>query len=92
MSTPSMMIEPRSGLSSPIRALRNTDFPVPDGPSMTDTSPAGIVSETSPQISCLPKLLVRLVTSISVPMLPLSLCPTVVPEPCRNRALPSHSG
>src|SRR3546814_4024420 len=35
--------------------LSSTDLPVPEGPSITRISPAGIVSETSPQISCLPK-------------------------------------
>ena len=32
MSVPSMMIEPLSGLSSPMRVLRKTDLPVPEGP------------------------------------------------------------
>ncbi len=45
-----MMIEPLSGLSSPMSVFRNTDLPVPDGPSSTDTSPGGSVSVTSPQI------------------------------------------
>ena len=68
MSVPSIMMLPRSGLSSPISALRNTDLPVPEGPSMTETSPAGMVRVTSPQISCLPKDFVRSVTSICVPI------------------------
>src|SRR3546814_17708665 len=50
-----MMIEPWSGFSSPMMVLSSTDLPVPEGPSITLISPAGIVSETSPQISCLPK-------------------------------------
>src|SRR3954469_13093148 len=74
MSVPSIMMLPRSGLSSPISALRNTDLPVPDGPSITEISPAGIVRETSPQISCLPKDLVKPSTSISTPTTPLP-CP-----------------
>ena len=37
--------------------LRSTDLPVPEGPSITQISPAGMVRVTSPQISCLPKLL-----------------------------------
>ena len=40
MLVPSTMIEPRSGRSRPISDLRNTDLPVPDGPSSTLTSPA----------------------------------------------------
>ena len=68
MSVPSMMIEPWSGLSRPTRVLRNTDLPVPDGPSITQISPAGRVRVTSPQIGCLPKDLVRSSTLISTPM------------------------
>src|SRR6476620_540759 len=67
MSVPSIMMLPRSGLTIPISALRNTDLPVPDGPSMTETSPAGMLRVTSPQISCLPKDLVRSSTLISTP-------------------------
>jgi hypothetical protein len=62
-----MMIEPLSGLSSPIKDFRNTDLPVPDGPSRTDTSPGGRVRVTSDQISCLPNDLVRSVTVTSTP-------------------------
>ena len=68
MSVPSMRIEPLSGLSRPMSVLRKTDLPVPDGPSITQISPAGIVRVTSPQISCLPKDLVRSLTWISTPM------------------------
>src|SRR5688500_10592562 len=68
MSVPSMMIEPLSGLSSPMRVFSRTDLPVPEGPSMTQISPAGMSRVTSPQISCLPKLLVRLLILISTPM------------------------
>ena len=68
MSVPSMMIEPWSGFSRPISVFRNTDLPVPDGPSITQISPAGTVSVTSPQISCFPKDLVRFSTLISTPM------------------------
>src|SRR6478735_5345647 len=67
MSVPSIMIEPSSGFSRPTSALRNTDLPVPEGPSITETSPAGIVSETPPQISCLPNDLLRLSILISTP-------------------------
>src|SRR5690348_26031 len=67
MSTPSMTTLPLSGLSRPISVLRNTDLPVPDGPSITQISPAGTVSVTSPQMSCLPKDLVRSLTWISTP-------------------------
>ncbi len=58
MSVPSMMIEPCSGRSRPIRDFRNTDLPVPEGPSSTLTSPGGKVSVTSCQILCDPKDLV----------------------------------
>ena len=68
MSVPSIRIEPSSGLTRPIRVLRKTDLPVPEGPSMTDTWPAGIVSVTSRQISCLPNDLVRPSTLISTPI------------------------
>src|SRR5690349_20251508 len=61
------MIEPASGLSSPTRVLRKTDLPVPEGPSITEISPAGRVRETSFQITCDPKRLVRPSTLISTP-------------------------
>src|SRR6478752_10451933 len=79
MSVPSMRIEPSSGLRRPIRALRKTDLPVPDGPSITETSPAGIDSETPPQMSCLPNDLLRLSTLISTPMSAL-----VLPRRCTH--------
>src|SRR6476620_3300705 len=50
-----MMIAPFSGLISPIRVLRNTDLPVPDGPSSTLTSPGGSVRVTSDQMLARPK-------------------------------------
>ena len=68
MSVPSMTTEPRSGFSRPIRVLSSTDLPVPDGPSITQISPAGTVSVTSPQMSCLPKDLVSPSILISTPM------------------------
>ena len=43
-------------------------MPVPEGPSITQISPAGMVRVTSPQISCLPNDLVRSLTWISTPM------------------------
>ena len=77
MSVPSMTTEPRSGLSRPIRVLSSTDLPVPDGPSITQISPAGTVRVTSPQMSCLPKDLVSPSILISTPMAPpfASTCP-----------------
>ena len=48
--------------------LRSTDLPVPEGPSITQISPAGIVRVTSPQMSCLPKDFVRSLISISTPI------------------------
>ena len=67
MSTSRMKIEPLSGLSRPISDLRNTDFPVPDGPSSAETSPCGSVRVTSPQMRCLPNDFVRSVTTTSTP-------------------------
>src|SRR3954468_2258609 len=78
MSVPSMTTEPRSGLSSPMMVLSSTDLPVPDGPSITQISPGGTVSVTSPQISCLPKDLVSPSISIATPIaraLPSRGCP-----------------
>src|SRR6188472_346503 len=89
MSVPSIMMLPRSGLSSPISALRNTDLPVPEGPSMTETSPAGMVRVTSPQISCLPKDFVRSVTSICVPIPTLVPLPSLLPCLARRTRLPA---
>ena len=63
-----MTIEPFSGLSSPIRDLRNTDLPVPDGPSSTLTSPGGSVSVTSDQMFARPKDFVSPSTFTSTPM------------------------
>ena len=68
MSVPSMITEPLSGLSRPMMVFRSTDLPVPEGPSMTETSPAGTVSVTSPQISSLPKDFDKSSILISTPM------------------------
>src|SRR2546426_11399101 len=70
MSTPLIMQLPRSGLSRPIIDLRNTDLPVPDGPSSALTSPGGSVNVTSRQMFCLPKDLVRPSTTTSAPIKP----------------------
>src|SRR4051812_7291219 len=85
MSTPSITTLPRSGLSSPIRVFSSTDLPVPEGPSITQISPAGTVRVTSPQMSCLPKDLVRPSIWISTPMglLPSQVSPaTRGSRPC----------
>ena len=55
MLVPSTMILPRSGRSNPISDFRNTDLPVPDGPSSTLTSPGGTSMVTSSQIRWGPK-------------------------------------
>src|SRR5690606_26763343 len=68
MSVPSITIEPCSGRSRPINDLRNTDLPVPDGPSRAETSPAGNINVTSCQILCEPKDLVSPSTETSTPM------------------------
>src|ERR1700754_4287829 len=62
-----MTIDPRSGLSSPMRVFRNTDLPVPDGPSSTETSPGGSVSVTSDQMLARPKDFVSPSTLTSTP-------------------------
>src|SRR6266542_5795573 len=75
-----IQIDPRSGLSSPTSVLRNTDLPVPDGPSSTEISPAGRVRETSSQITWRPKDLVRPSTTISMPTYGLpGRAPTTAP-------------
>src|SRR5215212_5789969 len=68
MSVPSIVIDPCSGLSRPTRDLRNTDLPVPEGPSSTLISPGGRVSVTSDQMFCLPNDLVSSSTTTSVPI------------------------
>src|SRR5690349_13494525 len=68
MSTPSMTTEPSSGFSRPMIVFRRTDLPVPDGPSITQISPAGTVRVTSFQMSDLPNDLVRCSILISTPM------------------------
>ena len=45
--------------SRPMRCLRKTDLPVPDGPSSTEISPLGRVSVTSSQMTCRPNDFVR---------------------------------
>src|SRR4051812_49035551 len=62
-----MTIEPCSGFNSPISDLRNTDLPVPDGPSNTLTSPGGNVRVTSDQMFARPKDLVSPSTLTSTP-------------------------
>src|SRR6476646_6547721 len=83
MLTSRMKIEPLSGLSSPMSDFRNTDLPVPDGPSSAETSPGGNVSVTSPQIRCFPKVLVRSVTATSTPT-----DPSPSPAPGRASCVP----
>src|SRR4051812_18196372 len=58
---------PRSGRNRPTRCLRNTDLPVPDGPSSTEISPLGRVSETFSQMTWRPKDLLSPSTLISTP-------------------------
>jgi hypothetical protein len=69
-----MTIEPFSGLSSPMRVLRNTDLPVPDGPSRTLTSPGGSVSVTSDQMFARPNDFERPSTRTSTPVIAGSSC------------------
>src|SRR5262249_52473376 len=67
---PSTMTRPRSGLIRPTSDLRNTVFPVPEGPSITLTSPAGSDSVTSRHTTWRPKDLVSPSTTTSVPISP----------------------
>src|SRR3954470_15476175 len=90
MSVPSMKTWPSLGLRRPISVLRNTDLPVPEGPSMTEISPAGRVKVTSFQIVWLPNFFVRPSTTTSTPtdgpsLLPAAcrLTPTQLPIPDR---------
>src|SRR5258708_1955194 len=70
VSMPSTRTLPRSGRTRPTSALRNTVLPVPDGPSMTLTSPAGKDSETSCQTTWLPNDFVSPSTTTSIPISP----------------------
>src|SRR3954449_12415808 len=62
-----MKIDPFSGLSNPMIDFSSTDFPVPDGPSNTDTSPAGRVNVTSDQMFELPNDFERFLIPTSTP-------------------------
>src|SRR3954463_7888784 len=62
-----MTIEPCSGFSRPTRDFRNTDLPVPDGPSITEISPGGRVRVTSLQMFWLPKDFVSPSTCTATP-------------------------
>src|SRR3954447_1297384 len=66
---------PRSGRSNPTRRLRKTDLPVPDGPSSTEISPLGSVSETFSQMTWRPKDLLSPSTVISTPTQRLPFLP-----------------
>ena len=88
MSMSLMMIEPFSGLSRPTRVFRNTDLPVPDGPSRTEISPGGSVSVTSPQMFWLPNDFVSPSTSTSTPTCAYPSAPAALPAP-RPAALTS---
>src|SRR5437667_3723530 len=64
------MTRPRSGLIRPTSDLRNTVLPVPEGPSMTLTSPGGRDSETSRHTTWCPKDFVSPSTTTSMPISP----------------------
>src|SRR4051795_920990 len=70
MSVSLMTMEPFSGFSRPTSDFRNTDLPVPDGPSSTEISPGGRVSVTSLQMFWLPNDLVSPSTSTATPTPP----------------------
>src|SRR5690625_3257366 len=62
-----MTTVPSSGFSRPISVFKNTDLPVPEGPSMTEISPGGRVRVTSPQMSWSPKDLLNPSTCTATP-------------------------
>src|ERR1700712_2331362 len=72
-----MKIDPFSGFNSPMIDFSSTDFPVPDGPSNTDTSPAGRVNVTSDQMFELPNDFERFLIPTSTP--PIDVPPGVRP-------------
>ena len=87
-----MMIAPFSGLISPIRVLRNTDLPVPDGPSSTLTSPGGSVRVTSDQMFARPKDFDSPSTRTSTPVTgPPSSDVGLVGAACGERAADGHN-
>src|SRR3954471_24307107 len=100
MSVSLMTMEPFSGLSRPTSDLRNTDLPVPDGPSSTEISPGGRVRVTSLQMFWLPNDLVSPSTSTATPtyvLPPRSGCaagspPRRIGEPrqCATPGPPAH--
>src|SRR5215469_10515643 len=67
---PSTRTRPRSGRTRPTSDFKNTVLPVPEGPSMTLTSPAGSDNETSRQTTWRPKDLVSPSTTTSIPISP----------------------
>src|SRR4051794_30793073 len=88
MSVSLMTMEPFSGLSRPTSDFRNTDLPVPDGPSSTEISPGGRVSVTSLQMFWLPNDFDSCSTSTATPT---TACPPLrlhcrFPAPSHRRA------
>ena len=77
-----MKIDPFSGFNSPMIDFSSTDFPVPDGPSSTDTSPAGRVNVTSDQMFELPNDFERFLIPTSTP--PIDVPPGRCPNPSRR--------
>src|SRR3954453_3960127 len=84
MSVPSIVIDPCSGLSRASRDLRNTDLPVPEGPSSTEISPGGSVSVTSLQMFWLPNDLVSPSTSTATPTYDLPCSGGGAGDPARH--------
>src|SRR5207248_924074 len=70
MFLPSIQISPWSGFSKPMMCFRNTDLPVPEGPSITVILPFGMSQVRSSQTVCDPKVLVSSLTPISTSGLP----------------------
>src|SRR4051795_10197976 len=96
MSVSLMTMEPFSGFSRPTSDFRNTDLPVPDGPSSTEISPGGRVSVTSLQMFWLPKDFVSPSTSTATPTTepprpaPLPAPPPRLPPPPPRQTPPAR--
>src|SRR5215218_9950538 len=85
MSTSLMTIDPCSGFRRPTSDLRNTDFPVPEGPRRTEISPGGRVRVTSLQMFWLPNDFDRCSTSTATPTTARPSVPASSPVPRPRR-------
>src|SRR5437773_12445650 len=72
-STPSTVIDPLSGRSSPATKFSSVDLPMPDSPTIATNSPRSIekVIDSNTRLGRGPaKVFVRLATAITAPRLP----------------------